>query len=132
MIPISRRSFKIDVEGKIFTCKELSAGYIKTAQDGGDDSASLATKDSMGELTAEDYALFGKDTEGQIYAEIVKFTFEEPLTGADVVNIGKETGLKPEEVQSLSRATKEELKALLQSRESTPAKEAESKKPLQS
>ena len=45
MIAISRRSFKIDVEGKIFTCKELSAGYIKTAQDGGDDSASLAIKD---------------------------------------------------------------------------------------
>ena len=132
MIQIPRRSFKVDVDGKIFTCRELSAGYLKAVQDGADDTASLALTDSIEDITDEDRALFGRDTEAQIYMEIVKFTFQEPLSGADVVNIEKTLGLKSEEIQTLSRSAKEELKALLKARENTLAKENESKKPLQS
>jgi hypothetical protein len=128
MQSISRRSFNIDVEGKIFNCKELSAGYIKAVQDGGDDTAALALKDSIGDISKEDYFLFGKDTEAQIYTAIVKFTFQDKITKDDKENIKNSFNLKDEEMAVLSLTAKEELKSLLTQRETTPKQQEESKK----
>ena len=118
MVSIPKRKFKIDLEGKIFEAKELSAKYLMNAVlNPEEDTHDAAIKDSMGELSTEDYALFGLDTKERVYAEIVKFTFKERLVKEQVAKVCESTGLSEKELSGMSQDAQVQLNAIVEGRE---------------
>ncbi len=122
MISIPKRRFQFDIEGKIFEASELSARYLLDAQQNPDtDTVDAALKDSM-TLTDDDYRLFGKDALEQMYSEIVKFTFEEKVSGKELIKVMEVLSLTDAEMQTLSVDVKVQLSAIIKKRTEPPTK----------
>ncbi len=122
MISIPKRRFQFDIEGKIFEASELSARYLLDAQQNPDtDTVDAALKDSM-TLTDDDYRLFGKDALEQMYSEIVKFTFEEKVSGKELIKVMEVLSLTDAEMQTLSVDVKVQLSAIIKKRTEPPPK----------
>lgn len=113
VVKIPRRSFQLDIDGKVFVAKELSVEYLQEAMNNGSDNADLAIVDSMGTIQEDDLKYFGMETKNVVYGEIVKFTFQNVLSKEDITDIVKEFGITEAELNSLDRSTKAQLKAVL-------------------
>ena len=118
MVSIPKRKFNLDLEGKVFEAKELSAKYLMNAVlNPSEDTHDAAIKDSMGELSTEDYALFGLDTKERVYAEIVKFTFQERLGKEQIAKVCKSMGLSEKELAGMSQDAQVQLSGIVEGRE---------------
>jgi len=114
---IYRRRFNIDLDGRILKAKEISVQYLDMQLDGSDeDLIDLALEDSIGEITKEDLKHFGLETKFDIYRAIMEFSFKPTLSNEDVEAITKEFNMTIEELSSLSRDAKIQLKNVLSSR----------------
>jgi len=114
MLKIPRRSFKVDIDGKIYTANELSFGYVLNSLDGGADTVDGAILDSMPGI---DPAGFSPYVKGKLYSEILKFTFPKTkITAEDKENMIKEFGLKDKELLAMSEDILLSLRATLEAR----------------
>lgn len=117
-IKIPRRFFKIDIDGKVFVAKELSVAYLEESmEDSTMDTAELAIADSIGEISKEDQKYFGLDTKNLVYAEIVKFTFQEALTASDLKEMSQAYHMNPNEIKALDRSAQIQMKNIMKSRQ---------------
>jgi len=118
MVSIPKRKFKLDIEGKVFEAKELSAKYLMNAVlNPAEDTHDEAIRDSLGELTTEDYVLFGLDTKERVYAEIVKFTFQERLEKEQIKKVCKGIGISEKELSGMSQDAQVQLHGIVEGRE---------------
>ncbi len=117
-VSIPKRSLNFEIEGKVYPAKELSLAYLMGAiQNPDDDTVDNALKDSMGELTDEDFIHFGIDTKEKIYTELVKFTYKEAITKEQKQLISSETGMTPEEISAMTKDAQVQLKNVIEGRQ---------------
>ena len=125
-----RRSFQADIDGRVFTIKEMSVSYLDSIVHDEDETIDAAILDTMGELALQDLECFGQATKANIYAEIIRFTFpENTITKEDINAIASSFSMSFKEANALPLTTKETLKATLLSR--LPRNKVAEKKPLQ-
>ncbi len=130
MKSIPKRSFKIEIEGKTFVVKELSAAYLKQASMDGTDTSLLAIEDAIEDFSEEDFKLFGVETENKLYKEIVNFTFLPKLSNEETRELAKEINLSEKELLTLDLDTRLALRTIIESRKPMDASEnARRKKP---
>ena len=116
MKSIPRRSFEVDLDGKKFVVKELSAAYLKQALDGGEDNSRLAIFDAIEDFEEKDFEHFGLETERKLYDMIIDFSYDPVLKMAEVKSIAEALNMKVEEFMSLPRESKLNLKAIVDAR----------------
>ena len=117
MIQVPKRTIKFDIEGRVFEAKELSAFYIMDATTNpSSDTVDNAILDSMGVISNEDLHLFGRETKNILYAEIVKFTFQDKTINSDIEEISEALKLSKDEIKSLSMDAQVQLKNIINNR----------------
>ena len=128
MQAIPRRSFKVDIDGKEFTVKELSVAYRKRAIDEGTDDSYLAILDAVEGFTEDDFERFGTETEIKLYEMIVDFTFKPAMTTKEEKEVAEAFSMSFEEFASLQREAKLALRNIYHSRKETTKEEVEARK----